>query len=221
MARIEKKRQLDLASFRAKKRRKIELENDNSLEDPHGRAVGLDRLPWNQVPVGRLEDAEGFFGLEELSDVDVVRDPIFGKVEYKVWKKPFTYNVVQYIDRSSQLLSNQSVARRIKEPEALANDIGIEDQEWEGFGEEQSEKHVGPSIFKGKSLVENDSRKSEKRRREQDKKKKERAASTPKRSKNTFEVLGTADEGEETADREQCDSKQNRMTEDYFCPLLF
>ena len=87
MAPIGKKRRRDLASFKAKKRRKTELENDSSLEDPDGGAVRLDRLPWNQVPVGRLEDAEGFFGLEELSDVDVVRDPTLGKVEYKVCKK--------------------------------------------------------------------------------------------------------------------------------------
>ena len=87
MAPIEKKRQRDLASFKAKKRRKIELENDHSLEDPDGSAISLDRLPWSQVPVDRLEDAEGFFGLEELSDVDVVRDPTLGKVEYKVCKK--------------------------------------------------------------------------------------------------------------------------------------
>ena len=87
MAPIREKRRRDLASFKANKRRRIELESENSLEDPDGTAVGLDKLPWNQVPVGRLEDAEGFFGLEELSDVDVVRHPTLGKVEYKVCKK--------------------------------------------------------------------------------------------------------------------------------------
>ena len=99
-------------------------------------------------------------------------------------------------------------------------DIGyIEEQEWEGFDEEQFEKHMGPSISKDTFLVGNDSRKSEKKRNEQDKKKKERAASAPKRSKNTFEVLGIADEGEDIVDGEECDSKQIRMTEDYFRPL--
>ena len=87
MAPIEKKRQRNLALFKANKRRKIEPESDSLLEDPDGRVVSLDRLPWNQVPVDRLEDAEGFFGLEELSDVDVVRDSTLGKVEYKVCKK--------------------------------------------------------------------------------------------------------------------------------------
>ena len=128
---------------------------------------------------------------------------------------------MQYIDRSSQLLPNQPVARKIKEPEALAHNTGIEEQEWEGFDEEQSANHVGPSISAGESPVGNDSRKSEKKRREQDEKKKERANSAPKRTKNTFDVLGIADEGEDIADGEEFDSKQNRTTEDYFCHLLF
>lgn len=88
MAPIEKKRHRDLASFKAKKRQRIDLENHDSQEGVHGGAVGLDKLPWSQVAVDRLEDAEGFFGLEELSDVDVVRDPTLGKVEYKVCKEP-------------------------------------------------------------------------------------------------------------------------------------
>lgn len=86
MAPIEKKRRRDLASFRAKKRQRTDLEKNDSQEGPEGGAVGVDKLPWNQVAIDRLEDAEGFFGLEELSDVDVVRDPTLGKVEYKVCK---------------------------------------------------------------------------------------------------------------------------------------
>lgn len=84
MAPVVKKRHRDLDSFKAKKRQRIAIDNDDSQEGPKGGAVGLDGLPWNQVAVDRLEDAEGFFGLEELSDVDVVRDPTLGKVEYKV-----------------------------------------------------------------------------------------------------------------------------------------
>ena len=86
MAPIGMKRHRDLASFKAKKRQRIDLENGD-LQDSEGKAVGLDKLPWSQVGVDRLEDAEGFFGLEELSDVDVVRDPTLGKVEYKVCKE--------------------------------------------------------------------------------------------------------------------------------------
>lgn len=84
MAPIEKKRHRDLASFKAKKRQRINLENDDPQERRTDGAVAPDKLPWNQVAVDRLEDAEGFFGLEELSDVEVVREPTLGKVEYKV-----------------------------------------------------------------------------------------------------------------------------------------
>ena len=87
MAPVEKKRRRDLASFKAKKRQGIDIEKIDSEEGPEDGAVGVDKLPWNQVAVDRLEDAEGFFGLEELSDVDVVRDPTLGKVEYKVCKE--------------------------------------------------------------------------------------------------------------------------------------
>lgn len=87
MAQIEKKRHRDLASFRAKKRQRIDAKNADSEEKPKDVAISLDELPWNQVAVDRLEDAEGFFGLEELSDVDVVKNPSLGKVEYKVCKK--------------------------------------------------------------------------------------------------------------------------------------
>lgn len=45
----------------------------------------LDSLRWKQVTLpDRLEDAEGFFGLEEIDDVDVVRDTQSGKIELRV-----------------------------------------------------------------------------------------------------------------------------------------
>ena len=87
MAPIEKKRRRDLPSLKAKKRQRTDLGLDGTQEILKGEAVGLNKLAWNQVAVDRLEDAEGFFGLEELSDVEVVRDPILGRVEYKVRKR--------------------------------------------------------------------------------------------------------------------------------------
>lgn len=47
--------------------------------------VSLDALSWTEVAVpDRFEDAEGFFGLEEIEDVEVVRDIDLGKLEYRV-----------------------------------------------------------------------------------------------------------------------------------------
>ena len=40
-----------------------------------GRAVRLDELAWKEVSMpDRLDDVEGFFGLEEVGNVGVVRD---------------------------------------------------------------------------------------------------------------------------------------------------
>ena len=84
MALVGKKRPRDSAAFKAKKRQRTDFDKGDAQVDPKNRAVGLDKLPWSQVSVDRLEDAEGFFGLEELSDVDIVREPATGKIEYRV-----------------------------------------------------------------------------------------------------------------------------------------
>lgn len=49
------------------------------------KVVGINALPWNVVslPEG-LDDAEGFYGLEEISDVEIARDERTGRVEYRV-----------------------------------------------------------------------------------------------------------------------------------------
>jgi ATP-dependent RNA helicase DDX24/MAK5 len=39
------------------------------------RAVALDALPWNEVEVPDMfKDAEGFFGLEEVGGIEVIRE---------------------------------------------------------------------------------------------------------------------------------------------------
>jgi hypothetical protein len=56
----------------AKKRQKIEPAKNANVEK---RPVALDALPWNEVEMPDMfEDAEGFFGLEEVEGVEVVRE---------------------------------------------------------------------------------------------------------------------------------------------------
>jgi ATP-dependent RNA helicase DDX24/MAK5 len=53
--------------------------------------VSLDQLAWREVTLpDRLDDTEGFFGLEEIEHVEIVRDEESGTVEYRVGKK---YNI--------------------------------------------------------------------------------------------------------------------------------
>jgi hypothetical protein len=86
MAPIEKKRPQKGAGQKARKRQRIALED--GIQEMAGLGPrNLDALPWNEVALpARLDDAEGFFGLEEVSDVEIVRDPNIGKVEYRVGK---------------------------------------------------------------------------------------------------------------------------------------
>ena len=59
-------------------RRKRLKENEGAKAKPNpgpGRDVQLDELAWKEVSMpDRLDDFEGFFGLEEVGNVDVVRD---------------------------------------------------------------------------------------------------------------------------------------------------
>ena len=58
-------------SQRSKKRQKIEPPEKRL----NTRAVPLDALPWKEVEMPDMfEDAEGFFGLEEVDGVEVIRE---------------------------------------------------------------------------------------------------------------------------------------------------
>ena len=47
--------------------------------------LSIEQLPWEEVPFPeRFDDAEGFFGLEEISDVEVERDESSRQVRYKL-----------------------------------------------------------------------------------------------------------------------------------------
>lgn len=72
------------ASSNPRKKQKIEV---NGLKErkKSKTSVGLDALPWSEARLpDRLDDAEGFFGLEEVSDVEVVKDQQLGRLEYRV-----------------------------------------------------------------------------------------------------------------------------------------
>lgn len=61
-------------SQRSKKRQKIEPVKNGSAK-VEKRAVALDALPWNEVEMPDMfEDAEGFFGLEEVEGIEVIRE---------------------------------------------------------------------------------------------------------------------------------------------------
>ena len=80
---LKRRRHRDILEQPSKKRKSDQRNRGNPDQASAPRIVSLESLQWHQVPFPETsQDAEGFFGLEELSDVDVVRDS--NKIEYKV-----------------------------------------------------------------------------------------------------------------------------------------
>ena len=125
------------------KRRKAEnIKLPPAGSDIRRTAVSSDHLAWKEVALpDRLEDAEGFFGLEEIDDVEVVRDAENGKIEYWVGKNE---DMVCY----RLLLTSLLAASWPLIDEAGKDYIPSDSQssldsysDWEGFGDEVSNEH--------------------------------------------------------------------------------
>lgn len=72
-------RPVPTTSQRSKKRQKVEISSSyapaGAGSDVRKVPVALDALPWNEVEMPDMfEDAEGFFGLDEVDNVEVIRD---------------------------------------------------------------------------------------------------------------------------------------------------
>lgn len=99
MASIERKRGREAKPQKSNKRQRVEP-GCARAKQAGVEVTSLDNLAWKEVALpDRLEDAEGFFGLEEIEDVAVVRDDESGRVEYRVGKE-------SNWSRSSQMLNN-------------------------------------------------------------------------------------------------------------------
>lgn len=89
------------------KKRKKSTKADAS-EDDSNAFVGVEDLNWKEVALpDRMEDATGFFGLEEIDGVDIIRGQGGGEVQFKVcipklWSIPLDANLWCYLIRPSQ-----------------------------------------------------------------------------------------------------------------------
>lgn len=71
------------------KKRKKASKSSPASDDGWDGVVGLEELNWKEVALpDRMEDAGGFFGLEEIEGVDVVKPQGGGEVQFKVWYHP-------------------------------------------------------------------------------------------------------------------------------------
>ena len=85
MAPILGKRSHNDNKQKVRKRQRIDPRRANARSKSALRTVSVDSLPWKEASLSdRLEDAEGFFGLEEIDGVEVLREVSSGKVEFRV-----------------------------------------------------------------------------------------------------------------------------------------
>ncbi|KAF2453765.1 ATP-dependent RNA helicase-like protein MAK5 [Lineolata rhizophorae] len=106
-----------------------------------GRNVRPDDLSWTEVSVqGRLDDFEGFFGLEEASGVDIVKDPEGGKVAFRQVAPSHEKAKAQGKSSQSEELPTSNISQS-EEPMVLEQDPVqheeelSDEEEWEGFSD--------------------------------------------------------------------------------------
>ncbi|KAF2026606.1 DEAD-domain-containing protein [Setomelanomma holmii] len=140
------------AAHKAHKRQKIEKAPRKEIAIPK-RKIRLDDLGWKQVSMpDRLEDFEGFYGLEEIEDVSVVKDPATGHVSFETTK---TDDQIEH-DIEQAWQREEEEAKRLeeitfgngedptdksdeeKEAEADISPVENVDDSWEGFSDEDT-----------------------------------------------------------------------------------
>ena len=143
--------------------------------------VPLNQLHWKDVPFPEsFDDAEGFFGLQELSDVEVTRDEQVGQVAYKIVSKK--------TDRPNA--TTKGTTRKAKP--SLAANISHQDgneEDWNGFAESPQTSQTTNRKSDPKTLNTNESTISHKLRGDSQQK-----ASVDDASKGPFDSLRDLEE---------------------------
>ncbi|KAL1584190.1 hypothetical protein WHR41_07276 [Cladosporium halotolerans] len=118
-----------VAAMKARKRQKTE--QPSTAERPAKKAktgngrqpVRLDKLPWKDVSMpDRMDDYEGFFGLEEIDDVDVLRDDATGKVSYVTRHEPTAEESDEYESDGEEFTGFGDDEPDVPEPAAVPAD---------------------------------------------------------------------------------------------------
>ncbi|KAK8233514.1 P-loop containing nucleoside triphosphate hydrolase protein [Phyllosticta capitalensis] len=135
----EGKRQLPpkIAAMKSRKRQKTESKTGDAASAPtpkpkpaaKGGKVRLDSLDWKEVDMpDRLDDFEGFYGLEEVDDVDVVRE---GDV--------VSFSRVEKPDSKAKNGQEKKAGdkRKAQEVDEQSDEVDEEEAEWSGFSDDE------------------------------------------------------------------------------------
>jgi ATP-dependent RNA helicase DDX24/MAK5 len=118
-----------VAAMRARKRQKVD--QPSVVERPAKKAktnntkkpVRLDNLPWKDVDMpDRMDDYEGFFGLEEIDDVEVLRDEATGTVSYMSRHEPKEEESDEYPSDGEEFAGFDDEEAEVPEPVSVPAD---------------------------------------------------------------------------------------------------
>ncbi|KAF4550019.1 ATP-dependent RNA helicase MAK5-like protein [Elsinoe fawcettii] len=193
MAIDTEKRQLPakVAAMKDRKRRKIDHEPEappQVKEKPRSKKVRLENLTWKEVDMpDKLDDYEGFFGLEEIDDVEVVKDAASGVISFES-KTPVAKQ------QKHEAKADGKAAVVDGDDESVAGDLEDDDgEEFEGFGDDEQTADPPNSILKATKQSEGLKTKEKQKQKEKSKTKKEKTVVT---TKSAFEVMQEDDEND-------------------------
>ncbi|KAK5162878.1 ATP-dependent RNA helicase [Saxophila tyrrhenica] len=194
MAATSNKRPLPskVASMKDRKRRKLDG-NAGSAKDSSKTIkskVPANLLSWKSVSMpDHMDDYEGFFGLEEVDDVDVVRDEGTGQISFNAKPKP--EGTKEAKPRSD---SKDSGPEDFEEDDAEA---GGEVEEWSGFGDDDEVPEKPTEAREDVSKAPRQPSKSEKKQKQTPK---SNAASGGNATNGAFKGLEDGDDESDEAD---------------------
>lgn len=137
-------------AHKAHKRQKID-DFPKPLPTKPKRKVRLEELGWKTVSMpDRLDDFEGFYGLEEIDDVTIVKDPTTGNISFETTKTE--EEVDQDIEEAWR--REEEEAQRLEkivfgdEKEEKERETQKEDdeEEWEGFSDDEVAQNNEDSV---------------------------------------------------------------------------
>ncbi|CAN9086725.1 unnamed protein product [Alternaria alternata] len=153
-------------SQKAHKRQKVERTKAAPFPKPFPsstkakRRVQLNELGWKPVSMpDRLDDVEGFYGLEEIDDVEIVKDPVTGNLTFETTKteeevaqdveeawqreedEAKRLEAITFGDGEADGKEDATQADAAQEPAQEEN----EDVSWEGFSDEEDAQTAAPA----------------------------------------------------------------------------
>ncbi|CAN9088083.1 unnamed protein product [Alternaria alternata] len=239
-------------SQKAHKRQKVERTKAAPFPKPFPsstkakRRVQLNELGWKPVSMpDRLDDVEGFYGLEEIDDVEIVKDPVTGNLTFETTKTE--EEVAQDVEEAWQ--REEDEAKRLEaitfgdgeadgkedttQADAAQETAQEENEEvaWEGFSDEEDAQTAAPAQAADADVTDvadaatTNGEPEMKKLTKTEKKKRAKEAKLKKQEEEKAKAeLPTPDDGEEEEDEEdevEEDKVEDREDGETFGPGAF